>query len=226
MPTFHGTKSLQIVRLMGWIHAGREFEAVEAVQSLFISKKSFSTLYRMLKSCGLARVVRWTHRTIGAPVAVYGWGGGEPDAPKPKASKPCSSRSRLATRMLAAMSPKHAFPPDAIHQVVGTSMENVRKKLKLMVDEGRIHIQKWKRPESGGMAIPYYLPFPGKNAEKPRRMTAAEFARARKRRLKERFGEKYPLIRRTRAQGGVEKLVIDGVLAYQRQGPVGHRRAA
>lgn len=88
----------------------------------------------------------------------------------------------------------------------------------------RIHISQWRR-EGSYSPVMIVAAGPGVDAKKPEKRTPATSSQARRKALIERFGkETATRIMTSRADGGVDKIIRDGVVVYQRQAPRGMRR--
>lgn len=231
MSTFDGTKSLLMVRLAKLFHAGFTGTKWELAEAVFTTHKNIESYIHHLKSTGLARVVAWEKR-IGAGaqyIARYGWGGGEVDAPKPLKPKGMKFDAWQSENALLILDRLQAAGPQTTSDVaayMGCGHEYARMCLRQMHKQGMAHIARWDRVGAHPPKIVYGAGA-GDDARKPAVLTRLQSTRRRKRRLTEQFGEdRAKSIMTSRADGGPDRIVIDGRVAYERGKPRGAPRKA
>jgi hypothetical protein len=200
----------------GWTGTKREF-----VAKAYTTYRGIDAPLSLLKSCGLIRIVGWTirrgrgaHRT-----AIYGWGGGEPDAPPPRKTTNQrfeTSDSELVQRILQVLSPD-PLTISGVAEAVGIHIAVSGSYLRIMRSNGLVHIARWERRGAHPPCV-VYAAGPGIDAKKPRKRTTLEASRHRRRVLIERFGpERARDIMTSRAEGGVSRIVEDGKVVWERQ---------
>lgn len=229
--TFDGTKSLLLVRLTKLFHAGFHGTKWELAKASFSTPKNIDSYIRFLKDVGIASVVAWEKRVgHGAQhVAIYGWGGGESDAPKelkPTGQKFDAKQSENALLILDRLD---SAGPQTIADMadwMGCGYEYARMCLRQMQKQGMVHIARWDRAGAHPPRIVYGAGA-GEDAKKPPVLTRLQSSRRRKRRLVDQYGEaRAKSIMTSRADGGPDRIVIDGLVAYERGKPRGRGRAA
>lgn len=228
--TFDGTKSLMMVRLTALFHAGYQGTKWELAKAAFSTAKNIESYIRFLKDVGIARVVAWEKRVgPGAQhVAIYGWGGGESDAPKelkPKGMKFDARQSENAILILECLEKSGPKTTAQVAEYMGCGHEYARMCLRQMQKQGMVHIARWNR---AGAHPPMIVYGAGKHtdAQKPVVLTRLQSTRRRKRRLVDKFGEdRAKSIMTSRADGGVDRIIIDGKIAWQRGVPRGQGKA-
>lgn len=224
--SFDGTKSVMMVRLVRLFHAGFVGTKWELAVSAFTTPKNIESYIHHLKATGLARVVDWEKRVgPGAQyVARYGWGGGEADAPKPLKPRAMKFDARQSENALLILNRLSAAGPQSTAQVaeyMGCGHEYARMCLRQMYRQGMAHIARWDRVGAHPPRIVYGAGA-GEDARKPAVLTRQQSSRRRKRRLIDQFGElRAKSIMTSRADGGPDRIVIDGRVAYERGKPRG-----
>lgn len=228
--TFDGTKSLMMVRLTALFHAGETGTKWELADKVFSTHRNLDSYIHWLKDVGIARIVGWKVRVgQGAhKVAIYGWGGGEPDEPKPMKQPGLKFDARQSENALLILNRLSAAGPQSTAQVaeyMGCGHEYARMCLRQMYRQGMVHIARWNR---AGAHPPIIVYGAGKHtdAQKPVVLTRLQSTRRRKRRLVDKFGEdRAKSIMTSRADGGVDRIIIDGKIAWQRGVPRGQGKA-
>lgn len=229
--TFDGTKSLLLVRITRLFHAGFTGTKWDLAKAAFSTPKNIESYIHSLKSTGIARVVAWEKRVgPGAQhVAVYGWGGGEPDAPKTLKPTGLKFDARQSENALLILDRLDSAGPQTIADMadfMGCGHEYARMCLRQMHRQGMVHIHGWNRVGAHPPRT-VYAAGAGADAKKPPVLTRLQSTRRRKRRLTEQFGEdRAKSIMTSRADGGPDRIVIDGRVVYERGKPRGRGRAA
>lgn len=229
--TFDGTKSLLLVRITRLFHGGFTGTKWDIAKAAFSTPKNIESYIHSLKSTGIARVVAWEKRVgPGAQhVAIYGWGGGEADADKPLKPKGLKFDAKQSVNVRLILARLETVGPQSTAQVaeyMGCGHEYARMCLRQMYRQGMAHIARWDRAGAHPPRI-VYAAGAGEDARKPPVLTRLQSSRRRKRRLVDQYGEaRAKSIMTSRADGGPDRIVIDGLVAYERGKPRGRGRAA
>lgn len=229
--TFNGTKSVLLVRLTKLFHDGFVGTKWELAEAAFSTYRNIESYIHVLKSVGIARVVKWEKRVgQGAQyVARYGWGGGKRNAPRKKKKKGYKFDAEYSENALLILARLEAIGPQTatgISKFMESGHEYARMCLRQMHKQGMVHISDWDRDGAHPPKI-VYAAGPGNDVKKPPVLTRLQSSRRRKRRLTEQFGpERAKSIMTSRADGGPDRIVIDGLVAYERGKPRGRGRAA
>lgn len=229
--TFNGTKSHVMRRIMRLYHDGWTGTREELAQCVYSSQRNLEYYLSMLRDCGLSRIVDWRRNKCrgAAWIAVYGFGEGLPNSPRPK--KDCNARfdarsSKNADAVLEYLRSNDAQSVQAVATHFRWSHEYARIVLRAMHEQGMAHVHSYERRTSGH-PIMIYASGPGKDATKPMTLTPTEINRRRKRILTHKFGPEIAArIMLSRKEGGPDKIVLDGRVVHARQPPRGVRKAS
>jgi len=227
-PLYTGEHSILLARLVAALHAGVRGTREELALYCHGAASSLRRCMTLIRPLGLIRIVAWRpNPLIGRlDIAVYGFGEGLPDCPRPpggpRGIEPGPVNSAVAAAMLEELRRAPATS-QAIAERVGSSHEYVKRRLRELHGAGHIHITEWTTA-GNGQRVKVFAWGPGVDAPRPRRITPAAAQKNRRHRLIDRFGhETAARILKSRRQGGSDVVVSDGNI-YRRGKPRGHRK--
>lgn len=225
---FTGDRSVLFQRLMRLFHEGFTGTKHDLADRVFSTYRNIESYIWVLKDLGLVRIVDWRIRKgVGAQkMAVYGFGGG-PDAPMPRKKAGVVfdvEYSEVADETLKLLADKPMTAKE-LSLLTGVGREGARHRLSVMHKAGVIHISGWRR-DGAHPPAKIFSAGKGRDAPKPTKVDNMTAIRNRQRKLTERYGEDNARkIMTSRADGGPDRIVIDGKVVYARGKPRGGRRA-
>lgn len=216
-----GLKSHLLQRLMRVLHVGGDYTKTELAMSASTTERTLSHAILLLREVGLIHIARWSHAGGWSGLkAHYAFGPG-PDAqkvaPEPKTGWRYSVvHARILLTLVRDMT------SDEVATEIGAHPAYVAKMMRRMADEGpaqEIHIRQWLRNyEVGGGYTRIYAPGAQKNAERPEAMPSKKLNQRYRARLARDFGREVAArMHKSLAKGGIDTLVIDGKVAWQRR---------
>lgn len=230
-----GTRSLFLVRMTKFFHQGGQGDKYELAKQVFSTPSNVNSYIHKLKDLGIARIVAWKSvKGSGASkLAIYGWGGGEPDEPMPIQPKSMRFDARNSITAERALKVLESGPKTAaqVGDALGLKQESASAVLRQMKRQDMAHIVAWVKSNPANFEPPHppirvYAAGPGTDAPRPKAITHAKAVANRKRALTERFGADIARrITTSRADGGPDKICLDGRTAYVRGKPRGRGKA-
>lgn len=227
MKTFTGDRSRLMTRIVTALHAGHRGDLHELAQRCISSPGNMEHYINKLRELGLARIVDWRRQPGAGSTwrAVWGFGEGLPDTPRPAARGSLAktgdiSGSERGQRIMDYLAARPSTAPE-IGQALGLSKNYTYLILRAAHRIGLVHVTGWQRAHYG-MALKRYAAGPGKDAPTPKPIPRKTINRNRHRRLIDQFGADIAKrIMASRAEGGPDVVAVDGRAIYRRGKPRG-----
>lgn len=220
-----GVKSHLHQRLMRILHAGGDYTKTELAVLASTTARTLDHAILLLREVGLIHIARWSHAGGWSGLKAHYTFGPGPDAPKKTPEPKTGWRySAVHGRILRVL--VRDMTPAEVAAEIGAHPTYVAKMMRAMSAEGPeqvIHIRRWLRNyEVGGGFTRIYAPGARKNAERPVAMPSKKLNQRYRARLVRDFGRDVAArMHKSRRKGGIDTLVIDGKVAWQRRAPRG-----